>query len=201
MAVPTATVIQFDGLSPNRSGVNTSLLTALCRCSRSRLCESAVCSPGSVRLSARRHAREEIESDPILHPMHDTASRTNASDHEATLVSPSFLACSFTTCQTTRSVTPPPQCLPARQTHRNSLPAEIPAAATQSSMVLLTHSGTDTARMWPPLPTRSTMAQCSSRAFSVEGHCISYRIGNTQSRVTGEMRAITPEREYTDNVL
>jgi hypothetical protein len=27
----------------------------------------------------------------------------------------------------------------------------------------LTHSGTGTVRMWPPLPTRSTMAQCSSR--------------------------------------
>ena len=66
-------------------------------------------------------------------------------------------------CQTTRSVTAAPQCLPARQTHRNTLPAEIPAAATQRSMVAFTHSGTGTVRMWPPLPTRSTMAQCSSR--------------------------------------
>src|SRR3974390_2957406 len=47
----------------------------------------------------------------------------------ATWAIPSFLAYCFTTCQTTRFVTPSPQCLPARQTHRNSLPAEIPAAA------------------------------------------------------------------------
>ena len=52
--------------------------------------------------------------------------------------------------------------LPARQTHRNNLPADIPAAATHRSIVALTHSGTGTVRMWPPLPTRSTMAQCSS---------------------------------------
>ena len=38
---------------------------------------------------------------------------------------PEFLAYCFTTCQTNRSVTPSPQCLPARQTHRNSLPVEI----------------------------------------------------------------------------
>jgi len=76
---------------------------------------------------------------------------------------PTFFAYSFTTCQTTRSVTPSPQCLPARQTHRNNLPAERAAAATHVSTDALTQSGTGTVRMCPPLPTRSTMAQCSSR--------------------------------------
>ena len=51
------------------------------------------------------------------------------------------------------------QCLPAQQTHRNNLAAEIPAAAAQTSMILMTHSGTGTVRMCPPLPTRSTRAQ------------------------------------------
>ena len=47
-----------------------------------------------------------------------------------------------------------------------------------------------------------TSEQSSGRTSSCSHpNCISYRIGNTQSRVTGEMRAITPEREYTDNVL
>ena len=60
-------------------------------------------------------------------------------------------------------VTPSPQFLPARQTHRKDLPAEIPAAAVHRSIVALTQSGTGSVRMCPPLPTRSTMAQCSSR--------------------------------------
>jgi hypothetical protein len=81
----------------------------------------------------------------------------------------------FTACQTTRSVTPSPQCFPARQTHRNSLPGEIPAAAAQTSMVLLTHSGTGTVRMWAPLPTRTTMAHCSPRCCK----CVKSRSANS----------------------
>ena len=56
-----------------------------------------------------------------------------------------------------------PQHFPARQTHRNSLPARRSAARIHRSTVVLTHSGIGTVRMCPPLPTRSTMAQCSSR--------------------------------------
>ena len=137
--------------------------TVRCRCDRSRLRESAACSRDSVRLSARTRAREGIGSDPILHPMHGTASARTPQIMRRYLCTLQFLSVLFQTCQTTRSVTPSPQCLPARQTHRNNLPAQIPAAATQRSMVFLTHSGTGTVRMWPPLPTRSTMAQCSSR--------------------------------------
>src|SRR3982074_759924 len=40
-------------------------------------------------------------------------------------------------------------------------PRSIAAAASQSSSSVLTQSGTGTVRTWPPLPTRSTMAQCS----------------------------------------
>src|SRR5664280_13321 len=53
--------------------------------------------------------------------------------------------------------------LSARQTHRNNRPAEIPAAATHRSTAALTQPGIGTVRMCPPLPTRSTIAQWSSR--------------------------------------
>jgi hypothetical protein len=49
-----------------------------------------------------------------------------------------LLAQSFTTCQTTLSVTPFPQVLPARQTHRNTRPSLTPAGASQESIALLT---------------------------------------------------------------
>jgi hypothetical protein len=49
---------------------------------------------------------------------------------------------------------------PAKQLSRS-----IPAAASQLSSSVLTQSGTGTVRTWPPLPTRSTMAQCSSRCW------------------------------------
>ena len=146
---------------------------------RSPLHESAACSPDSVQLSARRRAREGIGSDPILHPKHDTTWHTNDSDRAVLLGQvPSFLAYCFTTCQTNRSVTPSPQCLPARQTHRKSLPAEIAAAASHSSIVVFTQSGTGTVRMWPPLPTRSTIAQCSSRCCK----CLKSRSANSRRR-------------------
>jgi hypothetical protein len=40
-----------------------------------------------------------------------------------------------------------------------------PRARDHSSITLFTQSGTGTVRMCPPLPTRSTMAQCSSRRW------------------------------------
>ena len=76
---------------------------------------------------------------------------------------PSLEAYCYTTCQTRRSVTPLPQCLPARQTHRKTLPAVRPATVLQPLMVAFTQSGTGTVRIYPPFPTRSTIAQCSSR--------------------------------------
>jgi hypothetical protein len=75
------------------------------------------------------------------------------------------LARSAAMCQTTRSVTPSPQCLPARQTQRNTLPLDKPAAVVQKSSVPFTQSGTGTVRICPPLPTRSRMAQSSSRCW------------------------------------
>src|SRR5688572_1937601 len=62
-----------------------------------------------------------------------------------------LLAQSFTTCHTTRYVTPVPQVLPARQTHRNTRPSLTPADTSQVSMALLTQSGTGTVRNMAPL--------------------------------------------------
>jgi hypothetical protein len=56
-----------------------------------------------------------------------------------------------------------PQSVSARQTHRNSGPLSISAATSHSSSVHFTQAGTGTVRMCLPLPTRSTMAQRSSR--------------------------------------
>ena len=75
----------FDDLSATRSDETGAAAMVRCRCGRSRLRESAACSRDSAQLSARKRGQEEIGSDPILHPMHGTASRTNASDHAAPL--------------------------------------------------------------------------------------------------------------------
>ncbi len=55
------------------------------------------------------------------------------------------------------SVTPPPQHLPARQTQRNNLPADMPAATTHRSTAALTQSGTGTVLICPPFPTRQSL--------------------------------------------
>src|SRR2546427_12549758 len=60
---------------------------------------------------------------------------------------PSRSAYSFTTCQTTFSVTFVPQTLPFRQTQRNNLPCLIFAVLNQSSRVSFTQSGTVNVRL------------------------------------------------------
>lgn len=69
------------------------------------------------------------------------------------------LAQSFTTCHTTRSVTPFPHVFPARQTHRKTRPSLPPADTSQESIALLTQSGTGTVRICRAFPTKSTIAQ------------------------------------------
>jgi len=68
-------------------------------------------------------------------------------------------------CQTAFTVIPPPHVLPTLLTLRKSFPRSMPAAASHTSNSLLTQSGTGTGRTWPPLPIKSTMAQCSSRCW------------------------------------
>src|SRR5882762_5954774 len=74
-----------------------------------------------------------------------------------------FLGMSLTTCHTTFSVIPSPQTVPERQTQRNNLPEVIWAAVNHTSRNCFTHSGTGTVRTCPPFPTRSMIAQRSSR--------------------------------------
>jgi hypothetical protein len=74
-----------------------------------------------------------------------------------------LMAVFLTTCHTVFSEMPWPQSLPARQTHRNNGPLLMPVAANHASRVSFTQFGTGTVRMCRPLPTRSTMAQRSSR--------------------------------------
>ena len=69
----------------------------------------------------------------------------------------------LTTCQTVFSEMPSPHGLPALQTHRKRGPLTIPAAISHASRVSFTQFGTGTVRMCLPLPTRSTIAQRSSR--------------------------------------
>ena len=67
---------------------------------------------------------------------------------------------SRTAYQTMFSVTPWPQILPCLLTARKTFPSVSLAAAIHLSTVSLTHIGMGTVRTRPPLPTRSTTAQC-----------------------------------------
>ena len=153
--------------------------TVQCQSDRLLLRESAVCSRDSVRSFGPRRGPAGTGSAPVRPPAawHNFAHERLRS-WGATVGKPSSPAYSFITCQTRRSVTPSPQHLSARQTHRNSLPVCSSAAATQSSMVVLTQHGNGTVRMCPPLPTRSTIAQCSSRCC----RCLKSRSANSRLR-------------------
>jgi hypothetical protein len=58
-----------------------------------------------------------------------------------------------------------PQIRPALLIERRSGTVLIPAAVIQTSIPAFTHSGIGMVRMWPPLPTRSAMTQCSSLLY------------------------------------
>jgi hypothetical protein len=47
---------------------------------------------------------------------------------------------------------------------RNTRPVVMCADSVQESTVLFTQRGIGTVRIWPPLPTRSAITQCSSRS-------------------------------------
>jgi hypothetical protein len=153
--------------------------TVLCRYGRSGLRESAACSRDSVQLSAQKRAREGIESDPILHPMHGTASRTNASDHASLLGQARVF--SRTVSPHARLLVPlhrhPSVCLPDRRIGTVFRP-KFRLQPPKDRWFFWAHSGTGTVRMWPPLPTRSTIAQCSSRCCK----CVKSRSANSRRR-------------------
>jgi len=71
----------------------------------------------------------------------------------------------FTTYHTTFCEIPRPHTFPIRATARKILPSVTLAAHVHWSRAALTHAGIGTVRMWPPLPTRSTTAQCPWRIW------------------------------------
>jgi hypothetical protein len=77
---------------------------------------------------------------------------------------PQLEAASRTIDQITFAVKPRPRTLPVSPMARKSVPAQNPAALTQSSTADLTQLGTGIVRMWRPLPMRSASTQCSSRS-------------------------------------
>jgi hypothetical protein len=87
-----------------------------------------------------------------------------------------LVAVFLTTCQTVFSEMLLPESLSARQTHRNNGPLAIPVAVSQASSVCFTQVGTGTVRMCLPLPTRSTIAQRSSR------RCMLSNVNSASSR-------------------
>jgi hypothetical protein len=98
-------------------------------------------------------------------------------------ISQSFAFC-FTIPQMTLGLKPVPQTLPALLIERRRVPAVIPEAAVQASIPAFTQSGTGMVRMWPPLPTRSAMTQCSSLC------CMS----STRNAVNSAQRSPQPSR-------
>jgi hypothetical protein len=72
-------------------------------------------------------------------------------------------AAARTTSHSTFGDMPSPQIRPALLIARNTAPCVMAAATVHASTCLFTHVGMGTVRTCPPLPTRSTITQCSSR--------------------------------------
>ena len=81
---------------------------------------------------------------------------------------PSRLAYSFTTCQTTFSVTSVPQTVPFRQTHLKSFPCLISAALNQWSRVLIAQVDADLR----PVASVSENVNCTVRNTMATGTAI-----------------------------
>jgi hypothetical protein len=121
--------------------------------------------PLIVRLFELRHAPEGIGSAPTRLPKHGRAEHSVADRVAPT--SPRRCAWRI-----------PSQCAKPPSPSCHLRPSSFVDPAEQfssinfscsepSSSSVLTQSGTGTVRTWPPLPTRSTMAQCSSRLLEV----------------------------------
>jgi len=81
----------------------------------------------------------------------------------------------------TFGLNPLPQILPALLIERKSVPIEIPAAVIQTSIPAFTQSGTGMVRMWPPLPARSAMTQCSSLCLCLQRAMQSIPLGGDRN--------------------
>jgi hypothetical protein len=94
---------------------------------------------------------------PVVHESATKAGILNIAPHDPRRTCARL--CQLPGGETAFLVSPSPQTCPPRLTRRKSFPPSIPAAAIQHSSSARTQSGIGTVRTWPPLPTRSTMAQ------------------------------------------
>src|SRR5271167_1418911 len=114
MAVVANQAVGFDKSTltacRHRAPVRSSRIMVRCRSDHSLPLESAACSRDTVRLSARTRGPEGTGFAPIHRLRNGTALRASGERScGASRAKPSFFAYCFTTCQTTRSVTPSPQ--------------------------------------------------------------------------------------------
>jgi hypothetical protein len=138
---------------------------AQCRYDRSRPLEFVVCIRGISPSLEPKRDRAGIGFVPAHLQQDGTTGHTSVVNRgEQACCALASQHC-LTTCQTTFSLIPSPQAVPVLQTHRNTLRHATPDARVHSSITPFTQSETGTVRMCPPLPTRSTIAQCSSRRW------------------------------------
>ena len=142
------------------------LIRVRCPADRSLRPSNAACSRRSAPLFVPRHAREGIGSAQARRRHHGRIAHRSVADRVAP-TSPRRCAWRI-----------PSQCAKPPSPSCHLRPSSFVDPAEQfssinfscsepSSSSVLTQSGTGTVRTWPPLPTRSTMAQCSSRLLEV----------------------------------
>jgi len=124
-------------------------------------CVNAVCSPGTAPSFARRHLKKELN---LLQLTAGLMTKTGTSPKvvrrkRLDLTSPRFLLHDTPNYLGAESVTPNPASFVDRTTERAGCNS---GGRLQTSIPAFTQSGTGMVRMWPPLPTRSAMTQCSS---------------------------------------
>ena len=90
----------------------------------------------------------------------------------------------FTTPQMTLGLKPSPQIRPALLIDRSKMPSAMPEPSIHESIAALTQRGTGIVRIWPPLPIRSAITQCSSRCW----------ISSTLNAVSSARRSPQPRR-------
>src|SRR5580704_12132997 len=100
-------------------------------------------------------------------------------------------------CQIDFSVMQSPHVLPILVTLRKILPRPIPAALSHSSNCSFTQSGIGTVRTCPALPSKSTIAQCSSRCLGRQSagkrlHAVSAQTPVATQEVLGPAFLLAP---------
>ena len=125
----------------------------------------SVCSRDSVPSSGRMHAPVRIESAPARHRSYGTASRRFSASHGCNMLQARSLAATldYVPHDILRDAFPP-------HLSRSGNPSKDPSFCDPGCHYplierRLDHCGIGTVRMWPPLPIRSTTAQCPWRTW------------------------------------